>query len=110
MNVLALATDYDDTLAEEGQVREEAREALQRLRRSGRKLVLVTGRRLDDLTRAFPAIDVFDRVVAENGAVLYTPEPALERTLAVPPPPALAAALRARGVSPVLCGRVIVAT
>jgi hydroxymethylpyrimidine pyrophosphatase-like HAD family hydrolase len=110
MHYLALATDYDGTLAENGRVSPDALAALQRLRRSGRKLVLVTGRELDDLIAVFPAIDVFDRVVAENGALLYGSKPPFERTLAVPPPPELAAALRARGVSPLACGRVIVAT
>jgi len=42
-------------------------------RKSGRKLILVTGRELDDLIKVFPRIDLFDRVVAENGALLYRP-------------------------------------
>jgi hydroxymethylpyrimidine pyrophosphatase-like HAD family hydrolase len=110
MQYLALATDYDGTLAEEGKVRPEVLAALERLRDSGRKLVLVTGRQLEELMATFPFIDVFDRVVAENGALLYTPTPPAERLLAKPPPPELAAALRVRGVEPIACGRVIVAT
>ncbi|MDB4947284.1 MAG: family hydrolase [Labilithrix sp.] len=114
MNYEAIATDYDGTLAEEGAVRSVTLAALERLRASGRKLVLVTGRELDELLDVFPAIAVFDSVVAENGAVLYTPPrggaPAKERTLAPPPPPAFAAALRARGAERLSCGRVIVAT
>jgi len=110
MQYLALAADYDGTLADVGKVRPEVLAALVRLKASGRKLVLVTGRQLDELIAAFPAIDVFDRVVAENGALLYTPSPRRERALANPPPPEFEASLRVRGVTPLSCGRVIVAT
>jgi hydroxymethylpyrimidine pyrophosphatase-like HAD family hydrolase len=110
MHYLALATDYDGTLAEDGRVRPEVLAALVRVKESGRKLVLVTGRELGDLTTAFPEIDVFDRVVAENGALLYTPSARRERALAKPPPPEFAVSLRVRGVTPLSCGRVIIAT
>jgi len=110
MRWLAVATDYDGTLAEDGKVGADVLRALERFRESGRKLVLVTGRQLDDLTAVFPEIDVFDRVVAENGAVLCSPSSGAVRLLASAPPPELAAALRARGVTPLSCGHVIVAT
>lgn len=111
MEVELLAVDYDGTLAEGGRVHRDALAALRRFARSGRKLVLVTGRELDDLTTAFPHLDVFDRVVAENGALLFTPRPRpVERPLAKAPPPELVSALRARGVDPIACGRIIVAT
>jgi len=110
MRFVALATDYDGTLAEDGEVRPEVLRALERLKRTGRKLVLVTGRELDELIGIFPEIAVFDKVVAENGALLYKPTPPTERALATPPPPAFAASLRLRGVTPISCGRVIVAT
>lgn len=107
----ALATDYDGTLAEDGIVSRDTLEALRRAKADGRTLVLVTGRELEDLIRTFPAVDIFDIVVAENGALLYTPKPTpRERPLATPPPPAFAQALIARGVSPISCGRIIVAT
>src|SRR5688500_6108496 len=104
MTYLALATDYDGTVAEDGRVRAEVLDALERLRRSGRKLVLVTGRLLEDLMAVFPRLDIFDRVVAENGALLYAPGLRVERTLAAAPPPELADALRVRGVTPLACG------
>jgi len=44
-------------------------DALERFRKSGRKLILVTGRELEDLESVFPRLELFDRVVAENGAV-----------------------------------------
>jgi len=49
MHYLILATDYDGTLATNGKVSEGTLDALKRLQKSGRKLILVTGRQLEDL-------------------------------------------------------------
>jgi hydroxymethylpyrimidine pyrophosphatase-like HAD family hydrolase len=108
-----LATDYDGTLATLGRVAPETRAALGRAQALGVRLVLVTGRVFQDLRRIFPGVeDIFDAVVAENGALLYTarPPPARERALAAPLPPAFADALRARGVPTATDGAVIVST
>jgi HAD superfamily hydrolase (TIGR01484 family) len=78
--------------------------------RSPRRTVLVTGRQLDDLERVFPRLDLFDRVIAENGAVLYRPGNKSLQLLGEAPPAAFIAALRARDVRPLSVGRVIVAT
>jgi hydroxymethylpyrimidine pyrophosphatase-like HAD family hydrolase len=110
MRYAALAADYDGTLASNGRVAEPTLRALAELAATGRKLVLVTGRELDDLLAVFPEIDVFDRVVAENGAVLYSPKTSEHRTLGEPPPPAFIEALQRRGVAPLSVGRSIVAT
>jgi HAD superfamily hydrolase (TIGR01484 family) len=110
MRYLALATDYDGTLAHHGRVDEAALKALHRLRESGRRLVLVTGRELDELLGVFPEVGLFDRVVAENGALLYRPEGREETLLAEPPPERFVEALRAKGVGPISVGRSIVAT
>ena len=72
MRYLAIACDYDGTLAKDGQVDESTVAALKRLRDSGRKLIMVSGRQLEDLFAVFPYTDLFDSIVAENGAVLYT--------------------------------------
>jgi hydroxymethylpyrimidine pyrophosphatase-like HAD family hydrolase len=106
----ALVCDYDGTLATHGQVDAPTLAALDQLRASRRKLIMVTGRQLPDLMEILPRLDLFDRVVAENGAVLYRPSDRSERALAEPPSAELVAALRLRGVSPVSVGRVIVAT
>ena len=98
MQYVALATDYDGTLATEGVVPPKTLEALDRLRRSGRKLILVTGRELDDLRRVFPELERFDRIVAENGALLYRPKEKEVKALAAPPTDAFVARLRERGV------------
>lgn len=110
MRYVTLACDYDGTLATHGTVGDAALAALERLRVSGRRLVLVTGRELEDLLRAFPGIDLFDRVVAENGALLYTPSTREERPLADGPPGGLVEELRRRQVEPLSVGRVIVAS
>jgi hydroxymethylpyrimidine pyrophosphatase-like HAD family hydrolase len=110
MRYLVLATDYDGTLATRGTVAASTIEALERARSSGRKLVLVTGRDLEDLFRVFPSYSLFDRIVAENGAVLYRPEEREERLLGEPPPATLIDRLRAQGVEPLSQGRVILAT
>src|SRR5436309_1387135 len=110
MRYTALATDYDGTLATHGFVDEPTLAALEQFRASGRKLILVTGRELDELMRVFPRLDLFDRVVAENGALLYRPSDRSEKVLAERPPEAFVAALKARGVGPISVGRVIVAT
>jgi HAD superfamily hydrolase (TIGR01484 family) len=108
--IQALATDFDGTLALHGEVSDAALAALTRLKASGRKLVMVTGRELPDLGRVFPHLGMFDMVVAENGAVLYRPDMAEERPLAGPPPQSLIAALARRRVEPLNVGQVIVAT
>jgi len=82
MRYLVLATDYDGTLAEDGRVAEATLEALGRWRQSGRRLILVTGRELDDLLAIFPRVDLFERVVVENGALLYRPATREEKVLA----------------------------
>ncbi|CAN7744275.1 HAD-IIB family hydrolase [Mesorhizobium amorphae] len=110
MYFIALATDYDGTLAHEGIVTRKTLSALERLKKTGRKLILVTGRELPDLKRVFPEIAMFDKVVAENGALVYTPASEEERTISPSPSPDLIAKLKKRGVKPLSVGRSIVAT
>jgi hydroxymethylpyrimidine pyrophosphatase-like HAD family hydrolase len=109
MRYLVLATDYDGTIAAHGTVAASTISALERARASGRKLVLVTGRELEDLFGVFPEYAMFDRIVAENGALLYRPDTREEKRLGEQPPPALVEQLKARGV-PFSVGRVILAT
>ena len=89
MRYLALACDYDGTLAAHGVMDDATVDALRRVRASGRALVLVTGRRLAELVDFVPHLDVFDRVVAENGGVLYRPANGEQVALAEPPPQAI---------------------
>jgi HAD superfamily hydrolase (TIGR01484 family) len=86
MKYLALATDYDGTLATDGRVAPETLEALHRWKASGRSLILITGRRMDDFLKVFTLMDLFDLAVVENGAVLYHPTDGTETLLGEPPP------------------------
>jgi hydroxymethylpyrimidine pyrophosphatase-like HAD family hydrolase len=106
----ALATDYDGTLATDGAVDPKTVAALKRLAATGRTLILVTGRQLNDLLRVFPEARLFDAVVAENGAVLYRPASRETRVLAAPPPSNFVETLQRRRVEPLWRGQVVVAT
>lgn len=110
MRYLCLAADYDGTLATHGKVEQCVIDALYRLKASTRKLILVTGRELDELKDIFPEHTLFDRIVAENGALLYNPVTKDERLLGDVPPASFIEELRNRGVHPLSVGKVIVAT
>lgn len=110
MRYRALACDYDGTLARDGTVGPAEVGALERCRASGRRLILVTGRVRGELQALFDRLDLFDCVVAENGASLYSPSADSEQLLASPLPEIFTRTLRARGVSPLAVGRVVVAT
>ncbi len=110
MRYLALCTDYDGTIAHHGRVDDVTIEAMERLRESGRKLVLVTGREIPDLQSVFSRLDLFDIVVAENGGLLYWPATKEERTLGEAPPADFVATLKQRNVERISVGRCIVAT
>ena len=110
MQYLALATDYDGTLAHDGHVSKLTLESLHRLRASGRKVILVTGRELPELKATFPHIQLCDAVVVENGALLYWPTEDREEVLGEPPPESFILEMNRRGVKPFSVGRVIFAT
>lgn len=110
MRYLALATDYDGTIALKGKVDEPTLAALERFRASGRKIILVTGREMDDLKTTFSHMQMFDWIVAENGAQLYRPSNQESILLGEPPSPRFVQALRERGVAPLSVGGIIVAT
>jgi HAD superfamily hydrolase (TIGR01484 family) len=76
---MALATDFDGTLAHDGTVNALTIAAMQDFKATGRRLILVTGRELPDLKDTFPKLRLFDRVVAENGALVYDPATENER-------------------------------
>ena len=62
------------------------------------------------LEEIFPHLDLFDSVVAENGALLFIPATRETRVLAPRPPAAFIADLKERHVTDISVGEAIVAT
>jgi len=110
MRYLALASDYDGTLAHDSHVSIEAEAAIQRLKESGRKLILVTGREMPELESVFPQYRLCDAIVAENGALLVWPAEGREEVLGEPPPETFLTEIVHRGIKPFSVGKVIFAT
>ena len=92
----AVAVDYDGTLAD-GPVASDTLTALAEARTRGIRVILVTGRIVNELRAVFAHVeDHVDALVAENGAVLVTSVGV--RRLAAPVDPAVSSGLSARGV------------
>ncbi|WP_309895411.1 HAD hydrolase family protein [Archangium sp.] len=106
MRYLALAMSLDGTLASAGQLDT----ALEQLRGSGRRALLVTARRLGELPALCPRLELFDCVIAENGAVLHWPARRESLSLSEPVPESFLSALSQRVPSPIERGRVAVYT
>jgi hydroxymethylpyrimidine pyrophosphatase-like HAD family hydrolase len=109
MRYRALATDFDGTIAHDGRVDLTTVDALLRLRAAGHRLIMVTGRELTSLFNTFEHVDMFDRVVAENGAVLYDPVSKDIDVLAPAPPGLFLEALQRQQV-PFSVGHCVVST
>jgi HAD superfamily hydrolase (TIGR01484 family) len=110
MRYLVLVTDYDGTIATGGKADDATLSAIERLRLSGRRVLLLTGRRVDDLMMVCPRLDLFDYVVAENGAVLYEPLTSEETLLGEPPPARFVRLLRELTGDAIGVGKVIIGT
>jgi hydroxymethylpyrimidine pyrophosphatase-like HAD family hydrolase len=110
VRMMAVAVDYDGTLARGGIVHRNTIAAIERLIASGRKLILVTGRMLTDLLRVFPEAELCCRIIAENGAVLYRPDTRDQQLLGAAAPEPLLKSLTTKGVMPLDIGASIIAT
>jgi hypothetical protein len=99
MKLSAIALDYDGTIAVNGQLDPSVRSAIGDVRDRGIPVLLVTGRRLDDLRRAAGDLACFDVIVAENGAVVDFPQRGRHVVLGHAPPPAFLAELGRRGIA-----------
>ena len=109
MKYTVLATDYDGTIAHNGAVDQPTIAALNRAKDAGIRLLLVTGRRVEDMPAIFSQWTLFDRVVGENGAVVCNPATGQLQTLSPPPPPAMLERLNRLNV-PLAVGHSVVAT
>jgi hydroxymethylpyrimidine pyrophosphatase-like HAD family hydrolase len=98
MKLSVIALDYDGTIARDDRLDAAMTDAIADARRRGIAVMLVTGRRLDDLRRVAGDLRIVDGVVAENGAVVHFPSGGVTTTLAAPIPSAFVAALQKEGI------------
>src|SRR6186713_354735 len=110
MRYLALAADYDQTLATAGRLSSDTETALRKLRRSGRRVLLLTGRTLEELTSVCSTLELFDCIILENGGVLYVPSTRQCTVLCDATALALVPSLEQRNVKPIIRGEALVAT
>jgi hydroxymethylpyrimidine pyrophosphatase-like HAD family hydrolase len=73
MRYHALACDYDGTIAPSWTSRRGHRGRARAAGRLGPQAAAGDGRKLDDLLKVLPQVELFDQVVAENGGLLYRP-------------------------------------
>src|SRR6266550_2144459 len=66
-----LACDYDGTLAHDGVLEDATANALDRFRRAGGRLLMVTGRELPDLQSVCRVLEL--QVIFNKGAVMVLP-------------------------------------
>ncbi|MFN8498698.1 MAG: DUF5752 family protein [Anaerolineae bacterium] len=81
VHLTVLACDLDGTLAEDGHVSPATWELLRMAKMAGLALILVTGRTLEAFIADGPYNELFEALVAENGAVVSFPR---RRRLALP--------------------------
>lgn len=99
MKCLAVALDFDGTIAVNDRLDLTVREAIASLRSANIVVLLVTGRILSELERVAGSLHFVDAVVAENGAVIHFPDSGYTKVLGDPPPDSLIQAARLEGVS-----------
>jgi hydroxymethylpyrimidine pyrophosphatase-like HAD family hydrolase len=98
MRFSVLALDYDGTIAHEGVLDPEVRQAIRDARAHGMTVVLVTGRSLDNLRQVMGDLSLVDAVVAENGAVIAFPASGRSVLLGRPVSEPMLQDLRRRGM------------
>jgi hydroxymethylpyrimidine pyrophosphatase-like HAD family hydrolase len=106
---MVIAVDVDGTLYDGIDVAPEAVDALRRATADGHTLVIVTGRRWEELGHVVTSVlKLAARAVCEEGGVLVNVATQQLRLLADPAEPELIAGLRAAGVAALDVGHVVV--
>jgi hydroxymethylpyrimidine pyrophosphatase-like HAD family hydrolase len=95
---LAVAMDYDGTIARDGVLDSRVREAIAALRAQNIVVLIVTGRILEDLRQVAGDLHFVDAVIAENGAVIEFTDSGYSRILGSPPPVSFLNALQREGI------------
>jgi HAD superfamily hydrolase (TIGR01484 family) len=98
MKFLAIALDYDGTIARDDSLDDRVREAIAELRAQNIVVMIVTGKTLADLRQAAGDLHFVDAVVAENGAVVEFTGSGYSKVLGNPPPQSVLEALQQEGI------------
>jgi len=107
-SIRALSVDLDRTLGPAGRgPSPEGLEALLEARRIGLRVVVASGRTLPDLRRFFLGREIVDAFVAENGAIIYLPDAAIERTMGRAIGSLVRRRMRSNPPRPIVFGRVV---
>ena len=109
MKLSALALDYDGTIAVDGVLDAEVRQAIGEARQRGIVVILVTGRRLSDLHAVGGDLTCFDAIVGENGAVVEFPTSGRRTVIGHRPPSVFLDELKRRGI-PFVAGECVLET
>ena len=109
MEQLVIAVDVDGTLYDGSGVATEATDALTSARDAGHRIVIVTGRRWEQLGHVVPTIlPLCERAVCEEGTVLVDVSTGHFTLLGPPADVSLVEALSAEGVAPLDVGHVVI--
>jgi hydroxymethylpyrimidine pyrophosphatase-like HAD family hydrolase len=98
MKLLALALDYDGTIAHHDVLDPGVLSALAEIRSKGVLVIVVTGRTVDALRTVAGNLHFADCVIAENGAVIEFPHTGYRSNLGPPVPQRLIMELRKQGI------------
>ncbi len=109
MKLLAIALDYDGTIARNDVLDNSVREAISQLRARNIVVLIVTGRILSELRQVAGDLHFVDAVVAENGAVIEFTDSGYSKLLGQAPPASLLDGLQRQGI-PFKVGQCIVET
>lgn len=109
---MLIAVDFDGTLYDGGIVANEALESLRAAADSGHAVMIVTGRRWEDLRTVAPRqlLDSCVALVCEEGGLLVNPHTDEVELLTETYDPELIAALTAAGVDEIEVGHVVLAS
>jgi hydroxymethylpyrimidine pyrophosphatase-like HAD family hydrolase len=109
MRYLAVASSYDETIAGDGEIPAATLASLRRLVASGRQLILLSRRTVEQLAGRIPP-DLFACVVAEFGGLLWWPATGETKPLAPRLAHPLVRQLAERGIEPLSVGEVAITT
>lgn len=107
---MVIALDIDGTLYDGVEVAPEAVDAIRQAKADGHRLIIVSGRRWEQVRSVVPEVDLFERVIGEEGGVMVDVAADTLTLLRDPVEPELVRGLEAAGVPFLDVGHVVIGT